>query len=227
MSAVQKTVEPAQIMVAPLLPLAILEAIRAQDRPAEVLEDEDVVASLPRRFGLTGVVANQIERYREASRKGRSVPADDVADLFRLVLRRPDGRDILHAAGCIAARQSFERLPRPAASAIGVLPRTAAAAAARRAAGKLLRRLHHPGRLEVLRNPWRIRLLEPLTSGLDGVGTACTFYGAVIEESLFLYTRSRPRVTHPLCSTRGDSHCEWALAEVPTDQVTEEAKTTD
>lgn len=218
MSAVRNSIaptQPAPRMVAPLLPLAILEAFRAQDRPAEVLEEEDVVASLPRRFGLTGVVANQIERYREAYRKGRPVPADEVADLFRLALRRPDARQILQEAGHIVARQTFERLPRPAAAALDILPRAARAAAARRAARKLLRRLHHPGHLEMLRHPWRIRLYEPLAGGLDGVGTACSLYSAAIEECFFLYTRSRPRVTHPHCTTLGDDHCEWALAEGP------------
>lgn len=216
MSAVPKTVEPAQPVpntVVPQLPLAILEAIRAQDRPAEVLEDEDVVASLPRRFGLTGVVANQIERYREDARRGRTIPAEDVADLFRLVLRRPDAHEILHEAGCIAARRYFERMPRPAAATLGILPRAAATAAARRAVGKLLRRLHHPGRLEVLRAPWRIRLFEPLTTGLDSVGAACNLYGAAIEECFFLYTRSRPRAVHSPCTTLGGDYCEWALGE--------------
>jgi hypothetical protein len=211
---VHKSIEPDQTapsMVIPLLPLAILEALRAQDRPAEVLEDEDVVASLPRRFGLTGVVASQIERYREAARKGRPIPADDVADLFRLVLRRPDAREILHEAGRQAARQYFERIPRPAASALGVLPRRAAQAAARRGAQKMLRRLHHPGRCDLLRNPWRALLFEPLTRGLDTMGIACTFYGAAIEECFYLYTRQRPQIIHSLCSTLGGEHCEWTL----------------
>ncbi len=211
----RKTVEPdnpAPSMVVPLIPLAILEALRAQDRPYEVLEDEDLPTSLPRRFGLTGVVASQIQRYREAARKGRPIPADDVVDLFRLVLRRPDAREILHQAGCLAARRAFERIPRPAASALGVLPRAATAAAARRATWKLLRRLHTPGRFEVLRNPWRALLFEPLTAGLDTMGTACAFYGAAIEECFFLYTRQRPQITHSLCSSLGGEHCEWLLA---------------
>jgi hypothetical protein len=200
-------------MVIPLLPLAVLEALRAQDRPSEVLEDEDLVASLPRRFGLTSVVASQIQRYREAARRGRPVPADDVADLFRLVLRRPDAREILHEAGYLAARRFFERVPRPATAALGVLPRTAAAAAARRGVQRMLRRLNEPGRIEVLRKPLRAMLFEPLTAGLDSIGTACAFYGAAIEESIFLYTRQRPQVTHTLCASLGGAHCEWMVAE--------------
>src|SRR5690606_19268600 len=90
MSAITKPLEPEPPahLIVPFLPLALLEAMRAQDQPHEVLEDEDLAASLPRRFGLTSVVASQIERYREAARKRRGVPVDDVVDLIRLVLRR-------------------------------------------------------------------------------------------------------------------------------------------
>jgi hypothetical protein len=119
---------------------------------------------------------------------------------------------ILHDAGCRAAQRLFERLPRPVASILRVLPRAAAAAAARRATRKMLRRLHPTGRIEVLAAPWRARLFEPLTAGLDTMGTPCVFYSAAIEESFFLYTRERPRVTHSLCATLGNDLCEWVLA---------------
>jgi len=217
MSAIGKPLEPgspAQLIV-PYLPLALLEALRAQDRPHEVLEDEDLTTSLPRRFGLTSVVASQIERYREAARKGRGVPADDVVDLIRLVLRRPDASQILDEAGHLAARQYFERIPRTATSALGVLPRSAAAAAARRGARKLLRRLHGEGRLEMARKPWRIRLFDPVTARLGAPGTPCTFYTAALEECFFLYTKDRPQVTHSTCAALGGSCCEWSIVEEP------------
>lgn len=219
MSAVQKTVASDQPvpMVVPLLPLAILEALRAQDRPEEILQDEDPTTSMPRRFGLTDVVTIQIERYREAVRKGRPVPADDVGDLFRLVLRRPDAREILHAAGRRAAQHFFDRRPGLATSMLGVLPRSAAAAAARRGTKKLLRRLHFPGTVEIIPVPWGARLFEPLTAGLDTTGTPCTFYSAAIEESFFLYTRERPQVSHSNCATFGNDYCEWVLAELDPD----------
>ena len=52
------------------LPLAILESVRTHDRPAEVLEDEDLTISLPRRLGLTGVIETQIYRYQAAQKAG-------------------------------------------------------------------------------------------------------------------------------------------------------------
>lgn len=215
MSAITKPLEPEPPahLIVPFLPLALLEAMRAQDQPHEVLEDEDLAASLPRRFGLTSVVASQIERYREAARKRRGVPVDDVVDLIRLVLRRQDAHEILREAGHRAARQYFERTPRAAAAVFGILPRATAAAAARRGARKLMQRLHGEGHLEVVRKPWRIRLFDPVTARLDAPGMPCSFYTAALEECFFLYTRNRPQFTHSHCANLGSAYCEWSLSE--------------
>ena len=75
--------------VTALLPLSLLEAVRAQDRPDEVIEDEQFAISLPRRLGLTGVVDNQIRQYETASRSGRMVSMDEFTNLIKLVLKRP------------------------------------------------------------------------------------------------------------------------------------------
>ena len=91
--------------IAPALPLALLESIRAHDRPSEVLEDEDLTTSMPRRLGLTDVIDSQIRRYREDGRRG--VPLTEVADLFRLVLRRPDAEAIMRGAGANHRREQF------------------------------------------------------------------------------------------------------------------------
>src|SRR5690606_9092655 len=66
--ASRSTTERSAAPVDPLLPLALLEAVRTRDKPREVLEDEDLAASLPRRLGLTSVVESQIRRYEEAVR---------------------------------------------------------------------------------------------------------------------------------------------------------------
>ena len=51
--------------ITPLFPLILLETLRDRDRPEEVLEDEDVSVSLPRRLGLSDVVMVQIRRFQE------------------------------------------------------------------------------------------------------------------------------------------------------------------
>src|SRR5690606_21126730 len=114
--------------IAPAVPLALLESVRAHDRPSEVLEDEDLTVSMPRRLGLTDVIDSQIRRYRANGR--RAVPLTEVADLFRLVLRRPDAEAILRAAGTMIGRELFST---GAPGALRLLPRTARNALLRRA----------------------------------------------------------------------------------------------
>src|SRR6476660_8849379 len=91
------------------LPLSLLEAVRAHDRPAEVLEDENLTVSLPRRFGLTDVVDTQIRQFEAAQRAGRNVRLDEVVNLMRLVLRRPDAGLIMEDTGRRFAQWHFDR----------------------------------------------------------------------------------------------------------------------
>src|SRR5690606_5287339 len=142
MSAVEHPTDTgaSEATVAPILPLLLLESIRAHDRPREVLQNEDLASSLPRRLGLTGVVESRIRRYEEEQRRGRGVPLDDVLDLIRLVLRRPDAELILRQTGEELARRHFKRISAATVSALGCLPGTAGAAALRRAVRSMLRR---------------------------------------------------------------------------------------
>jgi predicted hydrocarbon binding protein len=199
--------------VAPILPLALLEAVRLHDRPREVLEDEDLSISLPRRLGLTGVVESQIQRYEDARRRGEWISADEVGDLLRLVLRRPDAEAILREAGGQVARQSFRRGPAIAATALRVLPRSALFAATRRAARQVLRRMAAGARRKLYGRPPVVRLANSLSVRVDASGTACALYAGTIEELVALYTRWRPQVIHSLCGARGDTACEWTLAD--------------
>ena len=50
--------------------LRLLEAIKAQDSPPEVFEDEDPTVTMPRRLGLSNVVERQIRTYRHFVRRG-------------------------------------------------------------------------------------------------------------------------------------------------------------
>src|SRR5688572_13059487 len=79
--------------------LALLEGLRDLDRPVEVLDDEDVTLTMPRRFGLSGVVDAQIRRYEREARHGRRVPAAEVEDLMRLATRRGDSEELFTRVG--------------------------------------------------------------------------------------------------------------------------------
>jgi hypothetical protein len=193
--------------IPPVVPLALLESIRAHDRPSEVLEEEDLTASMPRRLGLTDVIDSQIRRYRANGRRG--VPMQEVADLFRLVLRRPDAEAILREAGARVGREVFSAT---APTALRILPRAARLMLLRRALRRRARRLTGATTLTVVRaSPLEIRLSGGLAAALGQDGIACTFYGRALQELAALYTGSTPAVEHPTCQGRGADECVWAL----------------
>lgn len=209
MNASQAGIRRRSARVAPMLPLALLESIRSHDRPPEVLEDEDLSTSLPRRLGLTDVVGSRIRDYEDADRDGWAIPAEEVADLLRLVLRRPDAEMILCDAGALVARW-FHRRTRgivPVRLLPGPLRRRRAARAARR----MLRRIAGGGRVTVVRRPLRLQITGALTAELDANGYACTVYTGALEELYSFYSRKRPTVRHSCCATQGQSCCEWML----------------
>ena len=193
------------------LPLAILESVRTHDRPAEVLEDEDLTASLPRRLGLTGVVDNQIHRYRLARKRRERIPYAEVGDLLKLVLRRPDSEPILKEAGRAIA-QLHGRKPLYRAFALArVFPGQLPARAAKRVLRRLLHRIGGGVPVRVTREPFRVEMDHPVTAKVDRWGVACILYSAAIEQSFAATTGKRPRVEHVSCESRGDERCVWEV----------------
>ena len=115
--------------------LAILETLRTQDLPEEILDDENVTITLPRRLGLSDVIEAQIRRYRADARLRRRIPEREVMDLLRLVVRRPDSEDVFLEVGrALYPQASTGRRRR-------FLPRGMALSLARGRAQRELRRL--------------------------------------------------------------------------------------
>src|SRR5690606_2631586 len=200
-------------VVAPLLPLVLHESVRAHDRPREVLEDEDLAASLPRRLGLTGLLATQLRRYDEAVCTRRGVPAADVRGPFRLRLGRPDAEPILRVAGALFAGRAVRRRTALTVRILGVLPGSAEAGTIRRATRSVIRQIACGAKVDVEGWPLEVRLRGAMTAEIDATGSACAFYGAVVEELVGAYLRRRPAVEHVRCASRGDEHCVWSWRE--------------
>ena len=198
-------------MIDAVLPLSLLEAVKAHDRPSEVLEDEDLTTSLPRRLGLTGVIENQIYKYTTAARRGRPVPLDDALSLFRLVLRRPDAEAILRDTGQRLARYMVERVPAPVHGILRILPRAALLAYARRTALRALRRFAAPATVEKAGKPFVVRLSAAPASRLEPAGLACVLYGALIEEIFTKFSGQPAHTRHTRCCADGEKWCEWRL----------------
>jgi hypothetical protein len=195
------------------MPLALLESVRAHDRPGEILEDEDLSVSLPRRLGLTGVVERQMNQYHQAARRGKKVSLDDVAGLTHLVLRRPDAEPIMRETGQRIARTHFQKVPKAWMRVLRALPKGAVFAGLRRSSRRMLSKFLAEDGLEVSAKPLSLRTTTSVAAQIDPSGIMCVMYSGALEELALLYTETRPNVVHHICKTRGNSYCEWTLTE--------------
>jgi hypothetical protein len=193
-------------------PLALLQSVRAHDRPGEVLEDEEFSVSLPRRLGLTGVVETQIRRYETAQRAGRPVPLSEAMGLFRLVMRRPDAEPILRETGQRVARWHFRHTPELWRALLHRGPAALALRSARRAALRVLRALN-AGTALAAAKPFTITVTDCTMARLPESGTACLLFTGMIEEQILLYTGTARPVVHVQCTAAGAAVCEWAVVD--------------
>ena len=195
--------------VTPVFPLLLLETMRDMDRPEEVLEGEDLTASMPRRLGLSDVVYTQIHRFREEVKRKRPQTPATVEDLIRLVIRRPDADEIFEEAGRRMARHAWGLRSAAFRRMINLMPPALALRSARKAAGRLFRQLNGTADLDVVGRPVGVRLQKCMTVRADPGGAACRFYAGVLSELMTEYTGRRHSAAHPRCESKGNDACEW------------------
>ncbi len=184
--------------------LALLEALRVQDLPPELLDDENVSITIPRRFGLSGVVDVQIRRYREAASRRARIPESEVVDLIRFVIRRPDADEVFHAAG-----RSLPGTPESPGWR-RVLPARTAFALARRKVNRSLRALFGGPLVRVVGVPFELQAVHELLVHADPGGDACALVTGLSQGVLDAYGVGSKVLRHSACRGRGDSHCLWA-----------------
>ena len=195
-------------------PLALLESVRAHDHPGELLEEEDVTVSLPRRLGLSDVVDTQIRRYESTQRAGRTVSLNEVFALIRLVLRRPDAELILRETGRRIADLRYHRIGATMARLHQRLPRSLALLGTFRRVRRAFRDLQAGDNVAIQRLPLAVRVRGSNTARLDSTGIACCLYTATLEHYIRLSTGRQWVVSHVNCETRGAAECEWRAEEV-------------
>lgn len=210
-AAAEPAAAPGRAPVTPAFPLLLLQTMRDMDRPAEVLEDEDLSVSMPRRFGLSDVVGRQIHRFEEEVRRRRPQSAGEVENLVRLVMRRPDAEAIFREAGRRVARRAWEERAGALRRGVRWLPRTLALATALRAARRLFRSLTGGAGLRLQKRPLELRVVGSLTARADPGGRACSFYTGALEELLTRYTGRSYRALHPHCEAHGAVACVWTV----------------
>jgi predicted hydrocarbon binding protein len=197
--------------ITPLFPLLVLETMRDMDRPEEVLEDEDLSTSMPRRLGLSDVVGRQIYRLQEEVRRRRPQPARQAEDLIRLMIRRPDAERIFREAGRRMAIREWEERAPPLRGAVRWLPRRLGMIAAVRAARRLFQQIVGAGTLRIQHRPLQMRIDGSFAARVDPGGSACAFYSGALEQLLTFYTQREYRALHAHCEARGDDYCEWTV----------------
>jgi len=225
----------ADTRVSPFVALALLNALRDTDTPEETLEDEDLARSLPRRLGLSRAVDAQIRRYRELSEGRTSLRAEEVADLFVLVARRPDAVEVFHAAGrWLTGRRLAGR--RVKARILGIpLPESVRIRLALRAARQVALEVSPGGRVRIERDPDALVLEGSLPVRACGSPRACELVSAALARSLESHglagddpdgepeegggdsgggAASGPTVLHPLCEARDEGACVWRSGPV-------------
>lgn len=199
--------------VSAILGLTLLEVIRAQDAPAEILQDEDPAVTLPRRLGLSEVVDRQIRLYGEAARRGGRISETEAMDLMRLVLRRPDSEEIFLRAG---RRLAGTRRPSP--GWIGrALPPSVAYRLARRHTRRQLQGLFGRPVGTFMPGPFVLEGRSLILYRSDPGGDACHFVTGLCKAVLEAGVAARAALIHDRCEAHGDDVCRWtATVEVRT-----------
>lgn len=197
--------------ILPIFPLFLLETLRDMDRPEEVLEGENMAASMPRRLGLSDVVFARIHRFREEVRRKHLQTPAAVEDMIRLVIKRHDADEIFLEAGRRVARRAWEGRPALYRAVVARLPERFASRVAARAVRTLLRQLAGAGaELHVDAAPL-LRMPDAITFRADPGGAACQFFSGVLGETVSLHLGRRYGATHANCRARGASTCEWRV----------------
>lgn len=193
--------------------LRLLEVMRDRDLPGEILEDEDPSQTIPRRFGLSDVVERQIRTYKSDVRKRVRLSDAEVGDLFRFVVRRPDGDEVFEQVGrLLAAGDRPRRLSR-------LFPKRMRFALARSAAKRRLKKLFGQTVGGFGRGPFVIEGRSLFFMRHDPGGEACHLLSGFCREVVEQVVGGAAQVSHTHCQALGDALCRWQ-AEVVTEAAT-------
>lgn len=191
-----------------VVPLSLLEAVRALDLPAADLDTELVHELRNKRFGLSDTVYMQIKRYSEAVKRQQAVAFDEVVALARMVGRRPDADVVLREAGRRVARAALDSVSSTTRRAARSLPGAVARPLALRHLRALSRRFL-AGTIERQGSTLVLSVSSPVSADAAANGGGCAFYEAAFRELLLGLTGVEHAMQLVSCRARGDSQCQW------------------
>lgn len=194
--------------VDPLVPLALLEAVRTVDLPDEELETEFVEELRVKRFGLSDTVHAQIRRYHDAVKRGQRPGVEEAAGIARLIGRRPDAEAVFREAGRNIARRTYEGVSAPVRKLTQLLPallaRPMALGQIRRIAERYL-----GGDVRRVGSTIHLDVRNSVTLDAAPKQAGCTFYEAALRELMQRLVDGVGAVEHVRCASRGEGTCEW------------------
>lgn len=192
--------------VAPVVGLIILESLRDQDLPSEFLEDDSPAGTMPRRLGLSDVVLRQIAFYQKAVKQRARMTDEQVADLIRLVVRRPDAAQVfLHAGLRLSSRVGQGLIPGALA------PRNLSFHLARRAAASELKRIFGREMGGFAQAPFALEGRGLLFSETDRTGQACHLLTGFCQGVVSRRMGADHQIVHSQCQAIGDPLCRWTV----------------
>lgn len=192
------------------LPLALLEAVKAIDTPENDWDLELLEELRTKRLGLSATVQQQIRRYAEAVRMRQPVSGEEVAQLTRLIGRRPDADLAFREAGRRWARGVMDTLSPLRRRAAHRLPGWMA----RPVALGLLRGVGSGalgGRVQRQGSALLLEVAAPVAVDPGAAPSPCALYEAAFREALRDLAAVEGAVEHVQCRARGDRACQWRV----------------
>ncbi|MEJ2483931.1 MAG: hypothetical protein P8049_12670 [Gemmatimonadota bacterium] len=200
--------------VSPAIALALLDALRASDTPAEVIEDESFRISLPRRLGLNEVVDTQMRRYAEIRDRRGTISPDEYSSLLGLIDRRPDDEAVFAAAGRRLGESWFSEPGSMDRARLRLTPTGVRRRKLVRAMREAARALQPAASIVSITDAEivGIEVRDPPLAATSG-GSGCALLTGVLEVCAERRGLDNVRILHPRCAGRGDDHCRWVAAE--------------
>ena len=182
--------------------LELLETLRQVDLPTEVLTDEDISQTLPRRFGISGVIETQIKLQRDRARRGDRLPPEEVSGLIQLLMRRPDSREVFFKAGARLAERQISARGR-------LFPRRLRLRLVKKRIQRQLAKLFGRRMGGFISGPFTLEMSASPFVQVDESGDACQFVSGFCQQALRDGVSAQWTVTERRCETKGDATCRW------------------
>lgn len=184
--------------------LTLLQVLRAQDLPTEILQDEDPTQTMPRKFGLSDVVGRQISSREADVKKGLKTTDGEFFEMINFVIRRPDSEEIFTRAGQLLAGADNEEGARGTR-----LPKRLALAMARRRVRRQLMALFGRRVGGFAEGDFTLEGQAHLLIQGDPGGEACLMLSGFCQRVLARTLRQPAWVSHVSCEAHGDALCRW------------------